>query len=333
MTWFLDLTGFHETTAEAARAQLSHDGETLTSHANGRQFHAGPFEMASLQQLRERTAELGDAKPVRLQEIVADAGALHAAPASAGALFQAASQFNMLEMVGQHVTPEAGIAGYEHDRTQGPACAIACGAGTIVRQYFVPCGGGLGQTEERQLDGLADIGRVLGNDAHGYWTMSNGYALANTSGLMALNPVLTGMSGAERDALGARLRLGVQWSTEVTREAAGHRVAQVYGSALPIGYCTAPTELWEPFARLVLDASYEGTLHAARVNAEVTGNRDVFLTLIGGGVFANPVEWILDAIDRALGVRAASGLNVHIVSYGRSNPLIADRLGAWMQAP
>ena len=332
MTWFHDLFGFHETTADAARAQLAYDDGTLTSHANGRCFHAGPFEMPSLAELRERTPRLGDSGPIHLQEIVADAGALHAAPASDGALFQAASQFNMLEMVGPHVTPEDGIAGYEHDRTQGPACAIACGAGTAVRQYFVPYGGGLGQTAERQLDGLADMGRALDNEAHGFWRMSNGYALANTTGLMALNHRLTGMSAAERDALGAQLRVGVQWSTEVTRENAGHRVAQVYSAALPIGYATAPTELWEPFARLVLDASYEATLHAARINADATGNRDVFLTLIGGGVFANPLDWILDAIAKALAAHNRSGLDVHIVSYGRSNPVVAEAgvLQAWL---
>lgn len=48
-----------------------------------------------------------------------------------GSLFQVASQFNVLEMVSPDVGPEAGVTIYENDHTQGPACAIACPAGTV----------------------------------------------------------------------------------------------------------------------------------------------------------------------------------------------------------
>jgi hypothetical protein len=43
--------------------------------------------------------------------------ALHRDPRFARALFQLASQFNLLEMVGRHVTPEQGVTRYMHDRT------------------------------------------------------------------------------------------------------------------------------------------------------------------------------------------------------------------------
>ena len=42
------------------------------------------------------------------------------APEFAGALFQVASQFNLLEMVSPDVTPEHGVSGYAHDLTLGP---------------------------------------------------------------------------------------------------------------------------------------------------------------------------------------------------------------------
>ena len=35
-------------------------------------------------------------------------------------------------------TPEMGVTGYVNDRTQGPCCAIACGAGTVYRNYLAP---------------------------------------------------------------------------------------------------------------------------------------------------------------------------------------------------
>ncbi len=61
---------------------------------------------------------------------------MHGRPEYSGALFQVASQFNLLKMIGPSVTPEDGVTRYESDRTQGPACAIAAGAATIYGNYF-----------------------------------------------------------------------------------------------------------------------------------------------------------------------------------------------------
>ena len=57
-----------------------------------------------------------------------------------------------------------------------PACAIAAGAATIYRNYFVPMDVGIGQAEDRQIDCLADIGAAPGNDAGSLWRMRKGYA-------------------------------------------------------------------------------------------------------------------------------------------------------------
>src|SRR5258705_8800093 len=87
---------------------------------------------------------------------------MHQVPENAGALFQVASQFNLLEMVSPTVSPEQGVTRYQHDHTQGPACAIAAGAATIYRNYFAFVDGGHGQTAKRQFNGLADLGEALG---------------------------------------------------------------------------------------------------------------------------------------------------------------------------
>ena len=80
---------------------------------------------------------------------------------------------------------------YLGDPTQGPACAIAAGAATIYRNYFVPIAGGLGQTAERQLDGLSAIGDALsgalGTPVDGLWRMRNGFALCHQTGLEAIS--------------------------------------------------------------------------------------------------------------------------------------------------
>ena len=58
--------------------------------------------------------------------------------------------------------------------------------------------------------------------------------------------------------------------------------------------------MWEPFARMVLEATYEATLYAALENYMKTKNNKVYLTLVGGGVFGNDVKWILDSIKKAV---------------------------------
>ena len=87
---------------------------------------------------------------IQLSEVIGDAQQLHVE--NPGSVFQVASQFNLLEMSGPNDTPEIGIGGYEDDYTQGPACAIACGAGTIYRNYLVPVGDQIGQTTDCQID-------------------------------------------------------------------------------------------------------------------------------------------------------------------------------------
>ena len=61
-------------------------------------------------------------------------------------------------IVSPGVSPEDGVTRYMHDPTQGPACAIAAGAATVYRNYFVPVGEACGQTAARQLDALAPLG-------------------------------------------------------------------------------------------------------------------------------------------------------------------------------
>ncbi len=327
--WFRTLTGFDEGDGDAVRSRLRLEDDRLVSSVNGRTIGIGVLTTPSLAELRSLTTETG---PGTFSEVVADVADLHADPANTGAVFQVASQFNLLEMPSPSTTPEAGVDGYEHDHTQGPACAIACGGGTIYRNWFHPVDGGLGQTATRQIDCLADLGAALGG---ALWNMQNGYCLATADGLRAIATVLEDASADERARLAGLLRIGVHADVEVTRNDAGHRVTQIYGSALPVAYGAPPADEWEPFARLVLDASYEATLRAAHRNvtnnaaatgnnAAPAGNNTVFLTLLGGGVFGNRVEWIEDAIVRAVRLLGA-GLDIRLVSHGRRHPS-ADRI-------
>ena len=321
--WFQELVGFEETTAEAVRGKLRVDGDQMTSLVNGREMGCGVLEVLSLGELRQRTAaSVEGLGPNTVRELVSDAGAIHRDPGNAGATFQVASQFNLLENVSPDFGPEAGVAGYQSDSTQGPACAVACGAGTIYRNYFVAVNGEVGQSSGAQVDCLDAVGHHLFPNVSRPWTMRNGYALFDRAGLDAVNARLDSMNQSEIDAVKAQVRVGVHQHVEVTSVPRGHLVTQVYCSALPVAYNREPSALFAPFARLVLDATYEATLQAAVLNASETGNRTVFLTLVGGGVFGNEIAWIIDAIERACHTVADANLDVAVVSYRNSSSAV-----------
>lgn len=326
MIWFEELTGIDERLgAEHIRRNIEIEGEWMRSLANGRSFRHGRLETPTLADLRERVRAIGlRGTPNTVRELVGDVRILHGDPANAGALFQAASQFNLLEMTGFEVTPEEGIGIYEGDRTQGPACAIAAGGGTIYRNYFVEVNGRVGQTHDNQIDCLREIGEFFGNEGELLWKMRNGYALATETGLREIGKRLRNMNDEERDSIRSMLRIGLQFNAEVTLRGGGHLVSQAYCSALPVGYSSHRSELWENFAVLVLEASYEATVCAAIINAELTGNRTAYLTLVGGGVFGNRIEWITDAGERAFLLHPDAGLDLAFVSYGSSRPEVRE---------
>lgn len=331
--WFARLTGFSEDGYESTQSQLSVEGDELVSTVNDKRYGIGELSLPTLAELRSRVNLSGGQRSTVIC-LAGDARALHAEPELEGALFQVASQFNLLEMVSQNVTPEHGVAGYAYDRTQGPACAMAAGAATIYRNYCVPIDGGTGQTRERQLDALAPLGQALsaelGRPVSALWQMRNGYALCTDDGLAAITGLLAHAGEERRDRLRGHLAIGLHRNVQVTDVAGEPRrlVSQAFCSALPVAYSHIPRQAWAPFARLVLHGAYEATLLAAAEQAAAGGSNTVLLTRLGGGAFDNAAAWIDDAIARALAITEHAGLDIRLVDHGRVNPssrAIADR--------
>jgi len=321
--WFETLTGFVEESPEQVRGNITVNGTELTSHVNGKRLICGDLETPSLAELRKRVRSgTHNSGVTSVREVVANVQHLHADEQHAGSLFQVASQFNLLEMVSPTVTPERGVGIYENDRTQGPACAIAAGAGTIYRNYFATVNGQTGQSATNQIDCLADIGAAMGNSDSHLWEMRNGYALATKNGLVEISDRLRTSSDAERDKLRQLLRIGIHWDTQVTINDSLHKVSQAYCSALPVAYSHHSSSLWADFAKLILEGSYEATICAAVLNSRRAGNNTLFLTLLGGGAFGNETDWITRAIKRAVDLYTECGLDVVIVSYGSSKQCI-----------
>ncbi|WP_442505157.1 hypothetical protein SH528x_003934 [Novipirellula sp. SH528] len=324
MTWFEKLTEIDEMSPEQVRRELSVEGDFLVC-PSGKRIACGRLKTPKLSELRERVRASDVARGrATIAEIVGDVRQLHTDSANANALFQVASQFNLLEMAGPTVTPEQGVGIYEHDHTQGPACAIACGAGTIFRNYFVPVQDSIGQTANPQIDCSADLGQRLGNAQGRLWSMQNGYLFPTDGGLEAIVTRLQKSTENELDELRGELRIGVQSDAAVTLPGSQHLVSQAYCSALPIAYGRQPQEQWADFAQLILDAAYEATLCAAILNTVRTGFNRLYLTLLGGGVFGNRDEWIVKAIERAVLKYRDFDLDIQVVSYNCSKPIVAD---------
>jgi hypothetical protein len=330
MDWFEKLTGFRETSYDDTRAKLAVEGNRLRSLVNGKSYGIGELELVSLATLRERAKST--ALPGRLKASIVrgDVREMHRQPGNARALFQVASQFNLLEMTHYEVTPEHGVTAYEHDHTQGPACAIAAGAATVYRNYFAPVGGGFGQTRRRQIDALSSVGAALSvgldKPLDGLWTMRNGYALCTQAGLEAIAAYVAILTPEELDDLRGQLRIGIHRDVEVTdgMEVSGPQdrklkpllVSQAFCSALPVSYTRVAPSCWRAFASLVLEAAYEATMWAAVDNAQRGGSNVVLLTSLGGGAFGNDESWICAAMARALEMTSNVAVDVRIVSYG-----------------
>ena len=345
-TWFGEVFGFEENNKgtdnfkwvkQNVGAETGSDGDIILKTPT-KKLHAGKFTMESLEALtRQLKPATSQAALLTYKEMNGDIKRFHQNPLLAGSLFQVASQFNMLEMASPDATPSHGITIYEHDGTQGPACAMACPAGTLFRNYFV---NGTGQDiPEHQLDGLMGALSVLeGTVGPSYesskqtvprfWTMRNGYCFpTDNETLKAVSRFLApapAPAPAPEETLRRKfmnaIRYGIQWNTEVVP--IGHRVAQIYCSALPIAYNESlPVASWKNFATAVLDAAYEATLAAGALLSQQRGGQrvKVFLTRVGGGVFGNPPGWIKASIDNARNKFKMYPLDVIMVNFTQPN--------------
>ncbi len=331
MDWFEKLTGFKETNYLDTKTRLEFHDDKLFSSANQRQFELGKFEICQLKDLRLRTKQLEASNSNSTSkcslvegEIYEDAYRLHCLPEVNGAVVQVASQFNLLEMASPQVSPEDGVTCYQHDHTQGPACAMAAGPATLYRNYGILLGSERGQTRLNQVNTLDSLIQAL--DIKNI-EMRNGYAMIGTLGLSDVAEKLTGIADQQLEDIKGLLKVGVHWNTAVTAIGAptGQKVTQVFCSALPLAYNKdRSTELWEPFARVVLEACYEATLLVTALNHEMTGNPRVYLTRVGGGVFGNRSQWIDNAINRARAKVAHLPLQVthvkrQVITTGKHN--------------
>ena len=355
--WFEHLFGFEEKTVgqqpgmigvnmTAVRNcfELDNQNHTLESRINGEKYGCGTFTTPTLDSLRQQvnSIDFSSLGQTTLSHIAGDSFDLHSDPRYRDATFQAASQFNCLEFPSPHSTPESGVTNYVGDRTQGPACALAAPFGTIYRNYFVEYNGQIGQSTGNQINNLDNVLDLLG--ATTLINVNNGYTSSDTSRMTTFNQIgLLNDLDVYETALGL-LKVGVHSNVEVPWKAGQPRfvlapkeerqnVTQVYCSGLALGqYTNVSTDLWASLAKLVLKASYEATLLTAALERNAgRGNGTVLLTLIGGGVFGNKLEWIAEAISHAISKCKNMGLTVIVTHYGSIDSGVKNLIDGMIQ--
>ena len=276
------------------RSQVDHLEATVEADPAGA-FRVDEMGMAWLGELaagRFRTCRLGEMRPqggsgrLRLWVMtgahpVTDIGALQAF-APPGSLFQVASQFNCLEAPGAYLVR---VADYFFDPTQGPRASISAYPGTLLRHYRAPDGAGghfVQSQKGRQLNLLHAVEAPVNS---GYLTSADLTRPAEFAARLEQEFDLLEVGVHE----GVQVVLGAQWDGPVR---AGTRISQVFTSTLAAGGYGRMEAVHLHICRQLLRAAYLGTLLAAAALRQ----RRAVLTLIGGGVFGNPIPLIWESI-------------------------------------
>jgi hypothetical protein len=313
------------------KGAFSFDANGLAQLEN---LQAGRFSCPSLRQLSQRLDGLPQGQPGRLRlwvlegsSAVTDIGALQAA-APPRSLFQVASQYNCLEAPDAYLVP---VRRYFSDPTQGPRASISAFPGTLLRHYAAP---GADGSRFVQRSGGPQVNLLHRVCLDKLARVENGYLLS--SNIQDAGTFATLLQDHFED-----LEVGLQEEVQVVLGAnwdglvEGRRtIAQVLTSTLAGGGYSRidlSKDHWVRICRQLQRAAYLGTLLAAAG----LGQQRVVLTLIGGGVFGNPVALIWDAIlwaSSQVGPRLRRDLTVIVNGRSLSHSLQVEPLRSAAQA-
>ncbi|MDX9721792.1 MAG: hypothetical protein RBU37_13665 [Myxococcota bacterium] len=280
-----------EVQANPAAAFTFDEGGWARLEVLGSTYTAGRFELLRIDDAKARLPRgNGKARVFVLSgsSPLSDIGALQAFCGD-GAVFQMASQFNGLESPGPYLSP---VSAYLSDPTQGPRAAVSAWPAALLRHYCAPRADGsrFVQTEAEQLDFLAE--------ACGPGVVRSGYftAVGHEPGKLAkaleenFERIAVGLHQGAQVLLGANWSGGVQGAPLIGQVQCSTAAGGGYGAERALG------AYFDPVCRTLLRAVYLGTL----LGASLAGARRVLLTMIGGGVFGNRHETILEAIHWAV---------------------------------
>jgi len=306
MPWFLGLQE-EQLSADGVRQRIfDADSSTLLNESTSQRWPCGRFSLESVSDLARALSEasqtsMSEARvPLKVKDGI-DIGDFQATLRTEDcAMVQIASNFNCVEVPSRSVLPDHGglVRGYATDRTQGPAASFGVPAASLLRAHYPfhhadMAPGQWGQTEAKQIELLADVREYFGTCVNGKVTLEG-----------AERRVV----GAEVDVVASEIKVGIHADAEVVFGRSKTRgalnvlpepravVDQVLSASVNWhSPGCQPADGLDNLTRCALRAAYQGAYLAAIRR----GRKNLYLTLIGGGVFGNPEAMILEELAAA----------------------------------
>jgi hypothetical protein len=271
-----------------------------------------------------------------------------------GGMFQAASQFNALECKNDQTSSynPRFFTMYKDDGTQGPTLSLTAIYSAIARRDCIYIKDDKKSQYEKPLNYLSEVKDKNGNS---YFNVNNGYFQS-----YGVSKEEFPKDSKTLENLRGKVKVVFQKDIPIihdTRARPFHEVMglterfeahQVFTAAMDISQSTGkyamgkgpqatsdPYQKFKPYVPdendlrcvdFVLDAAYESSYLAAHY----CGAKTLWLTLVGGGVFGNPIENILKAIN-VNHERWGRGLSVIVCDF--EGKLVHDKNGKLMMKP
>jgi len=249
-----------------------------------------------------------------------DVAALQAAPENKNAMFQVASNFNVLEAISEDSLPTTPnfTEFYIYDKTQGPAASISAAPAAIARVYAAFANEKTPpsewcQTDKRQINLLEhpDVARHL-PVKNGYVCLPDDSSRGDAASIAAAKamPEFPAAGSPEFFQLLDKCKVAVHRDVQVTYGSSGAMLSivteptqcvdQVFCATVNIGQgytgrVNRRSPNIEAKCRFTLQVAFESAYAAAIARRR----KQLFLCLVGAGVFLNSIEWVWDAIRDA----------------------------------
>lgn len=325
--WINDLFGFKETVDSVMKnieLEKKADGVWLKSKINGNSFNSGFFSLNSISSydhlIPRGNGKLhiicGNEMKSRRLELV-DIQTAQSFPEFEGATFQIASNFNCLEFGSDICTAAMGVSVYGVDATQGPAGAVSCGQGAIYRNYFTDVNPGyIGQIDK-------EINLLSRTPIH----LRHGKAIIDEKECERLRNLNFDWDNLDNIQIGVHSHLHAimsrsnkKWHLKINEKP--QYINQIFTAALAYNSYTVMNQFTLDIGSKILRADYCASILAGWDNSlkwpDYPGSNKLFLTLVGGGFFRNPISMVAEAIKFNKQKIIDSGLDVYLMCFNKS---------------
>lgn len=308
-------------------------GHMILHSKTGENYSAGRYSVMSLKQLQKDFRYENSKSKVPITFFLrTDAESEHIVDVMSAitdiywndGVIQVASNMSGIEQTSEHVDLKESdfITNYIYDRTQGPRASIAAGPSAISRFFF-------GEMDDKKIKlfnrykeepmsnknsmntAIANMSQIFDQSNFlknkslvPYFPVKNGYVIYSENEHMPAFPT----NLLEQELLSSNVCVGIHTDCQLTYMPSDgtefttcshtkQKVTQVLCAAVNMrqgtsGQRNASYDDAEQKARFILKAMYEG-VYLTAMNLK---KKKVMLTLLGGGVFGNNLEWVYDAI-------------------------------------